>query len=386
MGSLCLKKDGSTGLSRQFKSNNEVNDKNDRNKTDNEFVHKRKRFRELIRLQLIRGRTTRYLTHELNSWREAEMNLMSINLNEAEKKENADYHVAQESKSESIVTINDSTKSISHSNSLASSSSQRPNEAIRNKYYANLITKGYWFRDTYREQTHCQSIFIFDWDDTIMCTTHLIPNGNYLQGNISQLVSESDMKIFNTLEIYISKMLQYALNRGRVFIVTNAASGWIEFSSKLFYPTISGLLEKIIIISSRSWFEKEYPGDSRMWKIGCFQELGKIFNCKVPTNLIAVGDSFIEMEAAYSFASNYKQCFIKTVKLRDSPTLKQMLKQLELIYSELPGIVCLQQSTTISVQKLKRSNSVAINRETNCVKNRLTTIAKDLKQTTKTFK
>lgn len=84
-----------------------------------------------------------------------------------------------------------------------------------------------------------------------------------------------DYKLFKDLEDVIFKTLTFAIGQGDVFIITNAASGWVEYSTRIFFPNILPLLSKIIIISARGWFEKEFPRNSKMWKFSCFEELGK---------------------------------------------------------------------------------------------------------------
>ena len=44
------------------------------------------------------------------------------------------------------------------------------------------------------------------------------------------------------------------------------------------------------------------------------------------TNIIAIGDSNIELQAAYHLASQYSHAFIKTVKFRESPSTHELTK------------------------------------------------------------
>lgn len=57
------------------------------------------------------------------------------------------------------------------------------------------------------------------------------------------------------------------------FIITNAAEGWVEMSSKRFLPRVCQELQKdVTIISARTKFEKLYPHDYQEWKIRAFLE------------------------------------------------------------------------------------------------------------------
>ena len=47
------------------------------------------------------------------------------------------------------------------------------------------------------------------------------------------------------LQELVHKLLTLSLDKGDVYIITNADKGWVEYSSKLIYPSISDILQKI---------------------------------------------------------------------------------------------------------------------------------------------
>lgn len=49
------------------------------------------------------------------------------------------------------------------------------------------------------------------------------------------------------------------------------------------------------------------------------------------TNIIAMGDNNIELEAAYHLASQFQSAFIKTIKFRESPSTYELTKQIKLV-------------------------------------------------------
>lgn len=329
---------------------------NDESETNTKFLHKRKRFRELVRLHLIHKVTTENLINELfikpkdRSILEKPQNLEEYKIEQGNLiyEERKDNNVKEEANliEEEKVFFSKSTCESSN-NDKEEKISSRSN--LRDKYYVELMKSNYFIRN--RNQDECQNILIFDWDDTIMCTTYLTPNGFFTEKNLKEVETKKDPVLFAQLETLIVQLLTFAIGQGHTYIVTNAASGWVEFSTRLFFPDILSLLEKVIVISARNWFEKEYPGDSRLWKQKCFEEIGKIYSPHKTTNLITVGDSLIEMEAAYKFAKCINTCYIKTIKLKDSPSPTQLAKQLKLIVNDLPNIAKLQQNVTISVKK-----------------------------------
>ncbi len=110
-------------------------------------------------------------------------------------------------------------------------------------------------------------------------------------------------------------------------------------------------MDKVTIVSARGEFESLYPGDSRMWKIQAFLKMTNTLDTSLVTNLICLGDSFIEMEAAHILASKFSQAFIKTVKFRESPKPEELNKQLLLIADQFPAIFSGVKNLTIRVEK-----------------------------------
>ena len=53
------------------------------------------------------------------------------------------------------------------------------------------------------------------------------------------------------------------------------------------------------------------------------------------TNLIALGDSKIEMDAAKHLATQFPRALIKTVKFRECPSPDELVKQINLVNKKL---------------------------------------------------
>ena len=64
-----------------------------------------------------------------------------------------------------------------------------------------------------------------------------------------------------TLESAAVKILEMAINYGKTYIITNAAEGWVEFSSSKFMPEVFKILHKVTVISARSRWEHAHPTD-----------------------------------------------------------------------------------------------------------------------------
>jgi hypothetical protein len=147
---------------------------------------------------------------------------------------------------------------------------------IRQSYISKLISMNVW-NPSMKPKQH-NSIIIFDWDDTLLPTSFLTPGGIF---NEEIQLTDSDVEKLKKIEECVFLLLTESIEKGNVYIITNAGKGWVEFSANKFYPSILGLLKKIEIISARGEYEKIFPGNSRQWKIEAFLNLLKYVNIKL---------------------------------------------------------------------------------------------------------
>jgi hypothetical protein len=103
----------------------------------------------------------------------------------------------------------------------------RSGNAIRNSYIQKLVSKELFLPNN-KPKSH-NSLIIFDWDDTLLPTTFLTQGGTY---NENIILTDSDQKEFEKLEKTALNLLNIAISKGDVYIITNAGLGWVEFSSK----------------------------------------------------------------------------------------------------------------------------------------------------------
>ena len=222
----------------------------------------------------------------------------------------------------------------------------RSGEDIRKSYLAKLISKKVW-NPNHKEKKH-NSIIILDWDDTLLPTSFLSPGGIF---NLDIKLSKNDSEKLAKIEKEVSNLLNSAIEKGEVFIITNADKGWVEFSANKFYPSIIGILSKIKIISAREEYGNVFPGDSAKWKIQTFLDLQKYINLNLVTNLLCFGDSIIEIKAGKILASKFREAFIKTIKFKEAPKLDDLFKQLNLVNQQFNFIYSSVKNLTIKVEK-----------------------------------
>jgi len=193
-----------------------------------------------------------------------------------------------------------------------------------------------------------QTVVIFDWDDTLLCTTFL----NRLdQLEALQAVDEARLALVEQIGEVARVLLEEAMEVGQVFIITNAEEGWVQHSAARWAPALLPTLEKVTVVSARSRYERRYPDEVGQWKIMAFLDVQKELRGRIVTNLISLGDSNFEVRAAHVLRREFKSSFIKTIKFRENPTPEELLKQLELVKQQFQRIALTARCLKISLNK-----------------------------------
>mmetsp|Transcript_18574 Transcript_18574/g.43640 ORF Transcript_18574/g.43640 Transcript_18574/m.43640 type:complete len:324 (-) Transcript_18574:88-1059(-) len=229
---------------------------------------------------------------------------------------------------------------ISHSNTLCST---RNNNTSGNGNEGGLSGTPVVRQSSCREDT----LIIFDWDDTLLCSSAI----NTCQWTMSEL---------KQLELVVASVLQAAMELGETMIVTNGNGTWVRESSQRFLPGLVPMLERLTVLSARAMYEQMYPGDPFSWKRQAFRQILKCRRAQLPSdgvNLVVLGDSPAEMEAAHSASRVYDgtggHSLVKTVKFREAPSLGQLLGQIQLVAQELSDIVRDDRSVSKDLEQLK---------------------------------
>lgn len=172
------------------------------------------------------------------------------------------------------------------------------------------------------------NIFIFDWDDTLFCTSVLSPNGYF---DDEREISPSQMRRIEELELFVKSILTKAIEKGDTYIITNSEAAWVEYSCELFFPNVYKFLNKIKIISARDLYEEKFPHDYKTWKIKAFNGIIKNYSLNLPTNIMSFGDSTYEIDASYDLVKKFPNGFIKFIKFREIPLIQDLINQLTLV-------------------------------------------------------
>mmetsp|Transcript_122838 Transcript_122838/g.358512 ORF Transcript_122838/g.358512 Transcript_122838/m.358512 type:complete len:335 (+) Transcript_122838:71-1075(+) len=188
------------------------------------------------------------------------------------------------------------------------------------------------------------TLIIFDWDDTLLCSSAI----NAAQWSMPEL---------KQLEQAVASVLEAAMELGETMIVTNGNGSWVHDSSHRFLPGLVPTLEQLTVMSARAMFEQMYPGDPFSWKRQAFRQILRCRRAHCPAdgvNLVVLGDSPAEMEAAHCAAKVYEgPSLIKTVKFREAPSISQLLGQISRVAQDLGEIVREDQSMSKDLEQLR---------------------------------
>ena len=144
-------------------------------------------------------------------------------------------------------------------------------DQIRNNFLSRLAYNKLWVSPSHRPKTH-QTCIIFDWDDTILCTSFLAPYPSLL-ADPNRRIPSAIKEDLSELDEVATNLLKMAKSLGMTFIITNAAEGWVESSSERFLPKVHKEVQSDIrIVSARTKFQKHFPHDYQEWKIRAFLE------------------------------------------------------------------------------------------------------------------
>jgi len=187
-----------------------------------------------------------------------------------------------------------------------------------------------------RPKQHC-TLIIFDWDDTLLCTSAI---------QSSRPPSHNDVL---ALEAEAVKLLELAKSLGTVIIITNAIEGWVQHSSEKYLPTLAKHLKDVEIVSARSLFEARFPDDPTQWKVEAFCQVKE--NSQTIANLVALGDSTAEMDALHEMAKLYHISYTKTIKFKARPRCVELQQEINLVQQKLASIVCAVRNYDIRLQQ-----------------------------------
>merc|ERR1711971_406212 len=158
-----------------------------------------------------------------------------------------------------------------------------------------------------------ETLFIFDWDDTLLPSTWLQRQGLRLDDG-SRVLHKLRERLADVERTAID-VIRNAKMHGTVVLVTNAERGWIELSCQKFLPGLLPLLENVKAVSARTTFESREVSSPLEWKLRAFErEISTFFgqerlSCPhAKKNILSLGDAVHEREALLRATQSLPNC------------------------------------------------------------------------------
>jgi len=191
---------------------------------------------------------------------------------------------------------------------------------------------------TVASDQEAETLIIFDWDDTLFPTSWMQSRRLF---DAKATLSNEDVAQLEQMAERARMTLQLALQIGKVVIVTNAQHGWIQMSCTKFMPSLVSLLKTMDIVSARSTYEESVAEVSE-WKRLAFEHEADLFygsgHSGQQRNIVSVGDSLHELLALKSLTKGVPNCYLKSIKLLEAPSIEQLIEQHEVLVASLPDV------------------------------------------------
>jgi hypothetical protein len=184
-----------------------------------------------------------------------------------------------------------------------------------------------------------ETLFLVDWDDTLLPTTYLA--GHNLREDTEVIPVHFTEELASYSEV-VAETIRQMRERGRVVIVTNAETGWIDMTCAKFLPALQSVLNEVEAVSARSMFEPLGFQSPSQWKEQMFAEkIAQHFGVspnRARWNVVSMGDASHEREAIHK-VSRTTGCLAKSLKFMERPDVVHLRQEHELIQSYLHQIV-----------------------------------------------
>lgn len=188
-----------------------------------------------------------------------------------------------------------------------------------------------------------RTLTLYDWDDTFFPSTYLAEGGIRIDLDTQdhQILPERLLVELAQLEDIVMKILEEAMRCGVVKVITNAEEGWVELSGNKFMPRLAKFLKDndIKVVSARTTYESDFPDSPSCWKTAAFAaEVDESFPDSDYLNVLVLGDSLSEREAAHNLALRRPSSCVKSVKLVERPNVIQLQRQIALLHGSFHDI------------------------------------------------
>ena len=184
-------------------------------------------------------------------------------------------------------------------------------------------------KENHLKKSKKETIFIFDWDDTLMCTSFISLK--------NQKLSKEEKNMILNLGEKVSSFIMHCKEYGKIIILTNSSENWVKTTSKenLGINDINEL--GIKIISTRDKYIKK-DIDKKKWKETALNEIINKYKDNID-NIICASDSFKDINVFKQFMEKYKDINFSTIKFKRRPSPLIMIKEIKYLIECIDKII-----------------------------------------------
>ena len=191
-----------------------------------------------------------------------------------------------------------------------------------------------------------ETVFIFDWDDTLMCTSFILSK--------EQVLSEEDKNIIYNLGKIVNIFLKECIKYGKIIIMTNSTEKWMKQTAEKYLKIKNNLISKITIISTRDIFAKKGI-ETKKWKELALENILYRYGDKME-NIICGSDSENDIEVFKNISKKYNKINISTIKFKTKPSPLIMIKQIEYLNKTINEIIGTNKHYYLIKEKQKKDD------------------------------
>ena len=181
----------------------------------------------------------------------------------------------------------------------------------------------------YKTSKGKETIFIIDWDDTLMCTT-------FISRKVSGL-SDDEQYIVSNLGKVVSNFLKECNKYGKIIIMTNSSKEWIKKTTTEYLKISHESFDNIAIISTRDRYLKKGI-EKKKWKELALDDLIAKYKENIQ-NLICVSDSEKDIDVFKNLSEKNKEINISTIKFKTKPSPLIMIKEIKYLNDMMNEVI-----------------------------------------------
>ena len=202
-------------------------------------------------------------------------------------------------------------------------------------YEKNILDEN---NNEYINMNNENSLFIFNWDDTLHCNSYIIKKQN---------LSKEEKEKIKKCEKGLKKLFNITLLKGKIFVITNLDIINIETIIIKYYPSLHSILNKIEIICL-----KDYNNLNEKEKIYSFINQLKIENNELIKNIIFLSDCFTKDNEVSDFLKKkFSKAVIKIIKFKENLNPDELNNIFKFVNEKIDEVYNDQRNLVLKIDK-----------------------------------